>query len=232
VHATVNGQRGGAQADLFVLPTLEIPYLQRPPADRVSTTGGLIGHQDVWSGTVSSPEDVSGQFYVAYDAEHLYVDVHVRDDVVACHMPPSEIRNHWHADAVEITVDPSGSSIDPSSTFKLAVFPCTTEGFEARAARDADARPGIIEQTAPGTQVKSQRTGDGYFIHARIAWTDMPARPLPGDQIGFNVLIYDADDADAQPGANAGKSRSGWASVRGDQQSVPYLWPRVRLAPP
>jgi hypothetical protein len=60
----------------------------------------------------------------------------------------------------------------------------------------------------------------------------MPARPRPGDTIGFNVLIYDADDVDAEPGAHAGKSRSGWSSVRGDQQSVPYLWPRVRLGTP
>jgi hypothetical protein len=235
VSASVEGYTSTNQADLYALPTLAIRRVTAAPtidgdlADMEGLASGRISHLDVWSGNVAGPEDASAEFYVGYDDENLYIGVRVYDDVVTCHMPPDEIRNHWHADSVELTIDPFGDSQNTSTTFKVGIFPCTTEGFGARAARDADANQGVIEQTAPGMQVASQQTEDGYTIQTSIPWSTMPAAPAQGDQIGFNVLIYDADDAEAAPGANVGKSRSGWASVLGAQQAVTYVWPTVTL---
>jgi LmbE family N-acetylglucosaminyl deacetylase len=238
VSATVDGYTSTNQASFYALPTLTIPRVTTPPtidgdlADMRGLASGSISHEDRWSGSIDGPEDVSGEFFVGYDDDYLYVGVRVIDDEVVCHMPPDEIRNHWHADSVELTIDPTGESENTSTTFKVGIFPCTTEGFEARASRDADANQGVIERTAPGMLVASQRLEDGYAIQTRIAWEDLPARPAPGDTIGFNVLIYDADDAAAgaaNPGANLGKSRSGWASVLGAQQAIPYVWPSVTL---
>ncbi|HEY7709827.1 MAG TPA: hypothetical protein VIG57_07325, partial [Candidatus Entotheonella sp.] len=67
------------------------------------------------------------------------------------------------------------------------------------------------------------------IIEIKIPWGDMPSQPVPGSTIGFNVLIYDGDQADASPGANIGESRAGWASVSGAQQAIPYVWPKVML---
>jgi hypothetical protein len=133
---------------------------------------------------------------------------------------------------VEVTIDPSGQSQNTSTTFKSGIFPCTTESFEARAERDADANQGVIEETAPGMEVASQQTENGYTLEMKIPWDDMPSRPEPGGTIGFNVLIYDGDQASAGPGADIGESRVGWASVIGAQQVVPYVWPKVTLEQP
>jgi hypothetical protein len=133
---------------------------------------------------------------------------------------------------VEVTIDPTGQSQTTSTTFKSGIFPCTTESFEARAERDADANPGVIEETAPGMEVASQPTENGYTLEVKIPWADLPSQPEPGGKIGFNVLIYDGDQADAGPGADIGESRLGWASVIEEQQAVPYVWPKVTLEQP
>ena len=129
-----------------------------------------------------------------------------------------------------ITVDPSGTSRDTSTVLQAAAFPCTTEGFGARGFRDADANQGLMEETAPGMEVASIRTEDGYTLEAKIPWAVMPHQPSPGDEIGLNVIIYDGDQQDARVGANISESGLGWAAFRwGGKQALPYLWPRVLL---
>ena len=239
VSTTVVGSAGGYtsrdRADVFLLPTLTVPRLNEPPvvdgdlADMAGLASGRFSHLDVWEGAANDDADSSGVFYVGYDESRLYVGVRVYDDSVICNIPPDDIRGHWRSDSVEITVDPSGHSSDTSTTFKTGVFPCTTQGFEARAERDADANQGPIERTAPGMRVASRRLDDGYAIEVSIPWAVMPAVPSPGDLVGFNVLVYDGDLQDARPGANINESRIGWASVLGAQQATPYVWPKVRL---
>jgi hypothetical protein len=89
-----------------------------------------------------------------------------------------------------------------------------------------------MEVTAPGMQVASMRTDDGYTLEARIPWSAMPETPGAGDEIGLNIIIYDGDLRDARVGANISESGLGWAAFRwGGKQALPYLWPRVVLAP-
>jgi LmbE family N-acetylglucosaminyl deacetylase len=222
-------------ANLFALPTLSIPRVAEAPtidgdlSDMQSLPVHDISHLDLWSGAAEGPEDTGGQFHVGYDDTHLYIGVRVTDQNVVCNIEPDNIRAHWRSDSVEVTIDPSGQSQNTSTTFKSGIFPCTTENFEARAERDADANQGVIEETAPGMEVASQPTANGYIIEIKIPWGDMPSQPVPGSTIGFNVLIYDGDQADASPGANIGESRAGWASVSGAQQAIPYVWPKVML---
>jgi Carbohydrate family 9 binding domain-like len=237
---SINGSDAASRnpADLFALPTLSIPRVAEAPtidgdlSDMQSLPAHDISHLDLWSGTAEGPEDTGGQFRVGYDDAHLYIGVRVTDQTVVCNIEPDNIRAHWRSDSVEVTIDPSGQSQNTSTTFKSGIFPCTTASFEARAERDADANQGVIEETAPGMEVASQRTENGYTIEIKIPWVDMPSQPVPGSTIGFNVLIYDGDQADASPGANIGESRVGWASVIGAQQAVPYVWPKVVLERP
>ena len=227
-----------SSADMYVLPTLTIPRVAQAPiidgdlSDMQSWPAYDISYLDLWSGVAEDAADTGGQFRVGYDDANLYIGVQVTDQTVVCNIEPDNIRAHWRTDSVEVTIDPSGQSQNTSTTFKAGIFPCTTESFQARAARDADANQGVIEETAPGMEVASQRLANGYTIEIKIPWAVMPSQPELGGKIGFNVLIYDGDQADASPGADIGKSRVGWASVIGAQQAVPYVWPKVTLEQP
>jgi LmbE family N-acetylglucosaminyl deacetylase len=239
---TVRSKSGSATshdtADVYALPSLTIPRVVRPPvidgdlADMRDFAKGSIGPKDLWwRREPKDAADLSADFFLAYDARFLYVGLHVRDDVVVCNIAPDDIKAQLRSDAVGITVDPSGRSRDTSTTFQAAAFPCTTEGFKARGFRDADARPGLMEQTAPGMQVASLRTLDGFDLEAALPWAAMPKEPRPGDEIGLNLVLYDGDQKDAAVGANISKSGLAWAAFEiGGKQALPYLWPRVVLA--
>lgn len=80
-------------------------------------------------------------------------------------------------------------------------------------------------------KVASVQTDDGYIIETAIPWASMEVHPVPGDQIRFNVLVYDADQEDPEEGADFGKSRIGLGSSIGAQQATAYTWPVVTLKP-
>jgi len=242
VSATVGDSTSRDTADLYALPTLDIPRVASPPAidgdltDMENFAHGSISPQDQWwRRAPEGASDSSAEFYLAYDTSHLYVGVRVMDDTVVCNIAPDDIRAQLRSDAVGITVDPSGDSHDTSTVMQAAAFPCTTDGFGARGFRDADANQGLMEETAPGMEVASMRTDDGYTLEASIPWSAMPVTPRPrrpGDEIGLNIIIYDGDAENARVGANISESGLGWAAFQwGGKQALPYLWPRVVLKP-
>ncbi len=204
-------------------------------------TAGELDLNRRWEGApADSPEDYSGVGYVAYDDEFVYVAADITDDDVLCTTAPDDVKKLFRTDNVEIGVDPSGDSgISTLTVFKIAVIPCTTEGFEARAFREADEDEGVVEETAPETQVASRRTDDGYVLEVAMPRSEMDDGGMPGLQptFGLNVLPYDAapkTDPDTgeplpiEPGQNYGQSRFGW-SVWGAVQANPYLWGEAHL---
>ena len=242
VLATLVARAGDVEsrdrADLYLIPDLTIPRVGKAPAidgdltDMQGFARGAIGPKDLWSRREpSGPEDLSADFFLAYDAQNLYVGVHVRDEAVVCNIDPDDVRAQLRSDAVGVTVDPSGKSSDTSTTFQAAAFPCTTAGFGARGFRDADAKQGVFEDTAPGARVASRRTGEGYDLEFALPFAAMPAAPKPGDEIAVNVVLYDGDQKDARPGANINETGLAWSAFDlGGKQALPYLWPRVTLA--
>lgn len=237
VKSTAGAVSSTDAAEAYVLPSLTAPRLGTPPkidgdlSDMQSLAHGQIGPNDVWwRRPARDAADLSADFYLGYDARFLYVGAHVRDDMVVCNIAPDDVKAQLRSDAIGITVDPSGTSRDTSTTLQAAAFPCTTAGFGARGFRDADARQGLMEDTAPGMQVASKRTADGYDFEAAIPWAAMPKQPAPGDEIGLNVVLYDGDEKDARVGANISKTGLAWAAFEwGGKQALPYLWPRVTL---
>jgi LmbE family N-acetylglucosaminyl deacetylase len=224
-------------AEVYLLPSLTAPRVTVAPkidgdlSDMLSLAHGEIGPNDVWwRRPAKDAADLSADFYIGYDLKFLYVGARVRDDVVVCNIAPDDVKAQLRSDAIGITVDPSGASRDTSTTLQAAAFPCTTAGFGARGFRDADARQGLMEETAPGMQVASKRTAEGYDIEFAIPWSAMPKQPAPGDEIGLNVVLYDGDERDARVGANISKTGLAWAAFEwGGKQALPYLWPRVIL---
>ena len=186
-----------------------------------------IPHANTWQGTVTNAADVSAVFRVAHDGTFLWLEVRVRDDVVVSNIEPDDIRGHWRSDSIEVCIDPAAGAEHTLETYKIGIFPFDRSG-KVRGARDADARPGAIERVSPGTRLHSERLPDGYLIRTRIPWSEAGVDPAEVERIGFNVLIYDGDKADAAPGENINESRLAWAP-RSGVQGRPEDWGRADL---
>jgi hypothetical protein len=239
VTVRVNTGQGLSEdvAEIYVLPSLVAPRVAAAPSidgdlgDMLALGRGEIAPNDVWwRRPANDAADLSADFYVGYDAKFLYVGARVRDNAAVCNIAPDDVKAQLRSDAIGVTVDPSGGSRDTSTTLQAAAFPCTTAGFGARGFRDADARPGLIEETAPGMLVASKRTEAGYDIEFAIPWSAMKAPPAAGAEIGLNVVLYDGDEKEARVGANISETGLAWAAFEwGGKQALPYLWPRVVL---
>jgi hypothetical protein len=150
----------------------------------------------------------------------------VRDDVVVSNIAPNDIKGHWRSDSVEICLDPAVGAEHTMGCYKLGIFPFDTTGV-VRAARDADADQGPVEETAPRTRLVSRRVAGGYRIQAAIPFAEIGIKPGQ-TRIGFNVIVYDGDKRDAALGENINKSRIAWAPSPG-VQGRPEDWGRLDL---
>ena len=232
--ATVGDREVRGTARLHPVPKLRISRLRKPLVVAVGddTPGwfllplNAILPSQSWQGTVTNADDCSGTFRLGHDGSHLFVEVRVRDDHVVSNIAPNDVRGHWRSDSVELCFDPSAGAEHTLGAFKLGIFPFDTAGH-VRAARDADAHPGLAEEMSPGTRLVSWRTPEGYAIRAAIPLTDLgPAHRATGRRIGLNVLIYDGDKTDAAPGENINRSRLAWAP-RAGVQGRPEDWGRA-----
>lgn len=230
----IGGQPVRAEVRLHVVPRLEIvkvapPGLGTDVADAAwrAIPAIDIPHTNTWQGTVTNAADVSAAFRAAHDGANLWVEVRVVDDVVVSNIAPDDIKGHWRSDSVEVCVDPEGGAEHTLGTFKVGVFPFDAAG-KARGARDADREPGLIDETAPGMGLVSARTRDGYLVRMRIPWAVAGVDVGKGGRLGFNVLVYDGDKAEAAPGENINRSRLAWAP-RSGVQGRPEDWGRAVL---
>jgi len=185
-----------------------------------------IAPTQIVQGKVTDDADSSALFRLAHDGKTLFVDVEVKDDVVVTNIAPNDIRGHWRSDSVEICLDPAVGAEDTLGCFKLGIFPFDTTGV-VRAARDADANQGPVEETAPKTRIVSHRTADGYRIQAAIPFDEI-GLGRGQRRLGFNLIIYDGDKTNAAIGENINKSRIAW-SPRSGVQGRPEDWGRIDL---
>ena len=214
------------------LPRARVVRLQSAPAmdgsDRgwESISAREIAPTQLVQGKVTDEADSSASFRLAHHGGMLFVDVRVRDDVVVTNIASNDIKGHWRSDSVEICLDPVGGVEDTMGCFKLGIFPSDSTGV-VRAARDADANQGPVEETAPKTRVISRRTADGYRIQVAIPFEEIGLK-RGRKRLGFNLIVYDGDKRDAAPGENINKSRIAWAP-RSGVQGRPDDWGRIDL---
>jgi hypothetical protein len=219
-------------AKVHPLPKMRVPKLRLPPALDGTERGWekvrlfTIPETNLVQGRANGPADSSAQFRLAHCARTLFVDVLVRDDVLATNIAPNDIKGHWRSDSIEICLDPNAGSEHTMACYKLGVFPFDTTGT-VRGARDADANQGPIEETAPRTRLSSRRTPDGYRIQAAIPFDEIGlARNVR--RLGFNLIIYDGDKQPAALGENINESRIAWAARPG-VMGRPEDWGRLEL---
>jgi LmbE family N-acetylglucosaminyl deacetylase len=192
---------------------------EKIPATAIPSTNLVLGK-------IADEADSSASFRLAHDGRTLFVDVRVKDDAIVTNIAPNDIKGHWRSDSVEICLDPIGGWEHTMTCYKLGIFPFDTTGA-VRAARDADANQGPVEETAPKTRLVSRRTADGYRIQAAIPFDEIWL-PRGRKRFGFNLIIYDGDKRDAALGENINKSRIAWAP-RSGVQGRPEDWGRIEL---
>ena len=221
-----------SRTKLHPLPRAVVPRLKVQPAFDASDRGWEksvllpIASTNLVQGKVADAADSSALVRLAHDGRTLFVDVQVKDDAVITNIEPNDIKGHWRADSVEICLDPAAGAEHTMGCYKLGIFPFDTTGV-VRAARDADANQGPIEETAPKTRVNSTRNADGYRIQAAIPLEEIGLK-RGQRRLGFNVIIYDGDKRDAARGENINKSRLAWAT-RSGVQGRPEDWGRIDL---
>lgn len=203
---------------LELVPATSVPQAASAPAvDGAEGDGEYPGPSldisRLWEGTAcSSAADCSGTAKVTWRDDTLYVLVQVKDDVVGTRLATSDCKRHWRTDAVEVTLDPRGTSENTSTTFKAAVLPVTAEGAPC-VLRDADNHQG----SAPGVRVASKLSPGAYTVELAIPMETLPGAVDPA-HLGMNILVYDSDTQD-----KTGQTRIGW-STWGGVQGDPYRW--------
>ncbi len=164
-------------------------------------------------GTVKGQEECSGRFFVGYDNDGIQVLVDVKDDTVVSNIAPDDIKAHWRSTSTEICIDPNPRAENTFGTLKLGIFPRDTSG-RVRAARDADANPGPVDEKEKGIRLASKLQPGGYIIEARIPWAALRAKgfqPIRNRTLGFNVILYHAGKKEARIGEDINKSRLAWS---------------------
>ncbi|MEV0144483.1 MULTISPECIES: sugar-binding protein [unclassified Nonomuraea] len=203
---------------LELVPATAIPRAASAPAvDGAEGDGEYTGEaldiSRLWEGTAcSSAADCSGTAKVAWHDDTLHLLVQVKDDVLGTRLAASDCKRHWRTDAVEVTVDPRGTSENTSTTFKTAVLPVTAEGPPC-ALRDADNHQG----PATGVRIASKVSSGAYAVELAIPMEQLPGAVDPA-HLGLNILVYDSDTQD-----KTGQTRIGW-STWGGVQGDPYRW--------
>ncbi len=249
IRTTSDAGSSESAAALELVPTTTLTDTAAPTLDGTIDDGEYDAEIDLsrrWEGSeCTDAADCSATGWITRSGDDLYVAVDVTDDVLGTVLDASDCKRHWRVDSLELAIDPTGTSENTSTTFKVAVLPTTTDGV-ACAARDADNRQGPIgsfrevggdgtpelhpDNTAPGfdavSRVKEPYTG--YVIETKIPMSALPDTVDP-DRLGFNAFVYDSDTQD-----KSGQTRLGWSTF-GGVQGDPYRWGRIELdgaAPP
>lgn len=218
------GAKATARNAFQLVPTTTIPRAGTAPVvdGKLSAgeySGPALDLSRRWEGDeCTSGEDCSATAKVTWNDDTLFLAVTVTDDVAGTALAANDCKRHWRTDAVEIAIDPQGTSENTSSTFKAAILPFTKDGG-ACYLRDADNTQGDGPTTAPGMKVASTVNAPytGYTVETSIPMSLLPGAVDP-DHMGLNILPYDSDTQD-----KTGQTRIGW-SVWGGVQGDPYRW--------
>jgi len=145
----------------------------------------LNSGQASWDG----PDDLSGEFYMLWDDENIYMAVIVKDDTLSQNKTGGDI---WNADCIEIFFATT-NAVPPHDEHYQYGFDFTNQTWNW--CNMDSAGQGPIDYL----QVASVETADGYICEASIEYGRITALDWSvGSIIGFHPVIDDTDDADRE----------------------------------
>jgi hypothetical protein len=172
------------QRDALALPSNFIDYKQKNVAGAP------------WGG----PADLSGTLYTAWDEQHFYLAVKVRDNVLH---PADALLYAWQGDSLQVYFDAWNNARAEAATGKKGfdgddqVFDAwpSPQGIQVRRSIAPDAQVAFLKTgPVPAAQSAFKRTADGYIIEMALPANEIiPLSLKAGAAFGFAILINDND---------------------------------------
>ena len=219
-----------------LVPSCTVERASTPPTidgiiDDGEYPGAPLPVEAIWEGEGEpggTTDAVSGQAWLTFDEENLFVFVSVTDDVRGTILPVDDNKRQRRTDSVEIYVDPRGDAANTAQTFIAGIMPSLgSMTGPVGAGRDRDHHQGVAEETAPGMEVavnmaETEEEYSGYDLEVKIPFDILPDSIDP-THMGFNVLINDSDTQN-----QTAQVRVGWSTFAG-VRADPWRWGQVVL---
>jgi ketosteroid isomerase-like protein len=164
----------------------------------------LFSGQDSWDG----PEDCSGEFYLLWDDENIYIAAVVKDDKLSMNKTDGSI---WNADCVEIFFSTLNAVSGHDEHYQY--------GFNANNQTWLwDDMEGGGQSAVDYLQAASSITADGYICEVSIPHSEItPLDWSVGSIIGFHPCI---DDTDIDNGDT--ELQMSWTGLAAHDQSLGF----------
>ncbi len=151
----------------------------------LDAAGQMFLGQTSWTG----PADCSGEFYLLWDDEKIYMAVVVKDDKLSMNKTGGDI---WNADCIEIFFSTT-NAVPPHAEHYQYGFNANNQTWNW-CNMDSGGQSAINY-----LQAASTKTADGYICEASIEYGRMLSLDFAaGNAIGFHPVIDDTDDGDRE----------------------------------
>ncbi len=173
----------------------------------------LFSGQTAWTG----PEDCSGQFYLMWDDQNIYIAVVAKDEKLSMNKTGGNI---WNADCVEVFFATTNAVAGHAEHYQY--------GFNAQNQKwNWDNMDGNGNREPDYLQIASSATADGYICEVAIPYGQMMSLDFSaGNAIGFHAVFDDTDDGDRElqmtwTGREAHDQSLGFGQIILSAESVP-----------
>jgi len=174
------------------------------------TPAVLDTREQLYSGqtTWDNPSDSSGEFYLLWDDENIYIAVVMKDDKLSQNKTGGDI---WNADAIEIFFATTNAVAGHEEHYQY--------GFDFKEQTwNWCNMDGAGQSAIDYLQVASTETPDGYICEAAIEYRRMESLEFEvGNTIGFHPVF---DDTDIDDGDR--ELQMTWTSREAHDQSLGY----------
>ena len=135
-----------------------------------------------WGGA----QDLSGQFWVAWDEQSLYLAADITDDYYQPWGGAPQLM--YRGDGLEVELDP-----DPGGTSRPIVHLGLRPSPDFRGGAGDAFQWGSSNQVASAVRVASRGRPGGYGLEAAIPWALLGVSPHPELAVGFCAEVDDVD---------------------------------------
>lgn len=208
---------------------IEAQRLQAPPTIDGNLTEWTMGFYAVdevaygaenWTGQ----EDASGQLYLGWDAQNLYLAVRVTDD---SHVQIATGRYMYRGDIVEMQLDADlagdfNNTLLTADDFQIGLSPGDFAGLTTSSYRWY---PRSVAGGLTTVEISAVATDTGYNLEARIPWIVFGVSPTSGGTYGFALSISDNDRS------GSAVQQSLISTLGSRMLANPTTWGTLRLAP-